>query len=48
VQWLSLLADPGDGTRIIGHGTMVTPGLGSAGFENAAFGREVVLEPVTK
>ena len=27
----ALLADPGDGTRIIGYGTMVTPGLGSQG-----------------
>jgi hypothetical protein len=48
VHWQSLLADPGDGIRIIGYGTMVTPGVRSARFENAAFGREVVLEPVTK
>jgi len=27
---------------------MVTPGLGFARFEKAAFRREVVLEPVTK
>jgi hypothetical protein len=36
-QWQSLLADPCDCTRIIGHGTMVVPRLGFARTEDPAF-----------